>query len=106
MLRRSVARLVVLVVALPLSSCDCTAEPLSEARGLLQVPEVLDFGATLRQGDVTQISFMARYQFTPKISLQLNGSNLLDEKYYVLDDYDNTHYGEPLGVSASLNWRF
>jgi len=73
---------------------------------LVGAPEVLDFSATLRQGDVTQISLMARYQFTPKISVQLNGSNLLDKKYYVLDDYDNTHYGEPLGVSASLNWQF
>ena len=63
-------------------------------------------GITLRESDVTQISLMARYQFTPKISVQLNGSNLLDEDYYVLDNYDNTHYGEPLGVSASLNWVF
>jgi len=65
-----------------------------------------DGSVTLRQGDVTQINLMARYQFTPKISVQLNGSNLLDEKYYVLDNYDNTHYGEPLAVSASLNWEF
>ena len=63
-------------------------------------------GIALRESDVTQISLMARYQFTPKISVQLNGSNLLDEDYYVLDNYDNTHYGEPLGVSASLNWEF
>ena len=47
-------------------------------------------GILLREGDVTQISLMARYQFTPKISVQLNGSNLLDETYYVLDNYDNT----------------
>jgi outer membrane receptor for ferric coprogen and ferric-rhodotorulic acid len=65
-----------------------------------------DGGVTFRQGDVTQISLMARYQFTPRISVQVNGSNLLDENYYVLDEYDNTHYGEPLAVSASLNWRF
>jgi outer-membrane receptor for ferric coprogen and ferric-rhodotorulic acid len=78
----------------------------SRSYTLVGAPEVLDFGTTLRQGNVTQVSLMARYQFTPKISVQLNGSNLLDKKYYVLDDYDNTHYGEPLGVSASLNWRF
>jgi len=65
-----------------------------------------DGGILLRQGDVTQISLMARYQVTPKISVQFNGSNLLDETYYVLDNYDNTHYGEPLAVSASLNWEF
>jgi len=63
-------------------------------------------GVLLREGDVTQINLMARYQFTPKVSVQLNGSNLLDETYYVLDNYDNSHYGEPLAVSASLNWEF
>ncbi|HEU5135012.1 MAG TPA: TonB-dependent siderophore receptor [Steroidobacteraceae bacterium] len=63
-------------------------------------------GVLLHQGDVTQISLMARYQFTPEISAQLNGNNLLDEKYYVLDNYDNSHYGEPVSVSASLNWQF
>jgi len=65
-----------------------------------------DGGILLRQDDVTLVSLMARYQFTPKISVQLNGSNLLDEDYYVLDNYDNTHYGEPVGVSATLNWQF
>jgi len=78
----------------------------SGSYAIVGAPEVLGSGATLRQGEVTQISLMARYQFTPKIAVQLNGSNLLDKKYYVLDDYDNTHYGEPLGVSASLNWQF
>ena len=65
-----------------------------------------DGGTLLHEGDVTQVNLMARYQFTPKISVQLNGSNLLDQTYYVLDNYDNTHYGEPLAVSASLNWEF
>ncbi|HTU68172.1 MAG TPA: TonB-dependent siderophore receptor [Steroidobacteraceae bacterium] len=65
-----------------------------------------DGAFTLRQGDVTNVSLMARYQLTDKVSVQLNGSNLLDEKYYVLDEYDNTHYGEPLAVSASVNVRF
>jgi outer membrane receptor for ferric coprogen and ferric-rhodotorulic acid len=65
-----------------------------------------DGSVDFREGDVTQISLMARYQFTPKISVQVNGSNLLDEKYFVLDNYDNSHYGEPLAVSASLNWQF
>jgi len=65
-----------------------------------------DGGVTFREGDVTLLSLMARYQFTPKISVQLNGNNLLDQKYWVLDDYDNTHYGEPVAVSASLNWQF
>jgi outer membrane receptor for ferric coprogen and ferric-rhodotorulic acid len=64
-------------------------------------------GSTIfREGDVTQVSLMARYEVTPRVSVQLNGSNLLDEDYFVLDDYDNTHYGEPLAVSLSVNVGF
>ncbi|NKF20731.1 TonB-dependent siderophore receptor [Solimonas marina] len=65
-----------------------------------------DGGATLRQGDVTLLSLMARWQFTPQIALQINGSNLLDKKYYVLDEYDNTYYGAPINGSASLRISF
>lgn len=63
-------------------------------------------GATLRQGDVTLLSLMARWQFTPQLSLQLNGDNLLDEKYDVLDEYDNTYYGRPISWAASLRFMF
>ncbi|MFT4045767.1 MAG: TonB-dependent siderophore receptor [Solimonas sp.] len=65
-----------------------------------------DGGATLHQGDVTLLGLMARWQFTPQLSLQLNGDNLLDEKYYVLDEYDNTYYGAPISWSASLRFNF
>ena len=54
-------------------------------------------GTTLRQGSVTNLSLMARYQVSPKVSVQLNGNNLLDRKYFVLDQYDNTYYGAPAG---------
>ena len=59
-------------------------------------------GTTLRQGDVTLLSLMARYRFTPQVSLQFNGDNLLDRKYYVLDEYDNTYYGASPSYSLSL----
>ena len=65
-----------------------------------------DGGTTLRQGDVTDISLMARYAFTPQLSLQLNGSNLLDRKYYVLDEYDNTYYGAPANATLTLRYAF
>jgi len=64
-----------------------------------------DGGTTLRQSDVTLLSLMARYRITPKISLQFNSDNLLDEKYYVLDEYDNTYFGTPSSYSLSLNVR-
>ena len=30
---------------------------------------------------------MARYQFTPQLSLQFNANNILDKKFYVLDEF-------------------
>lgn len=59
-------------------------------------------GTTLRQGDVTLLSLMARYRFTPRVSLQFNGNNLLDRKYYVLDEYDNTYYGASPNYALSV----
>jgi outer membrane receptor for ferric coprogen and ferric-rhodotorulic acid len=61
---------------------------------------------TLRQGEFTLLSLLARYQFTPNVSVQVNGSNLLDKTYYVVDEYDNTCYGAPISYAASLNLRF
>jgi outer membrane receptor for ferric coprogen and ferric-rhodotorulic acid len=56
----------------------------------------------LTEGSIAQLSLMARYQFSPKLSLQFNANNLLDRKYYVLDQYDNTYYGAPANYSVSL----
>ncbi len=64
-----------------------------------------DGGTTLRQSDVRLLSLMARYQITPNMSLQFNGDNLLDEKYFVLDEYDNTCFGTPISYSLSFNVR-
>jgi outer membrane receptor for ferric coprogen and ferric-rhodotorulic acid len=61
-----------------------------------------DGGAMLRQGSVTNLSLMAKYQVSPKVSVQLNGNNLLDRKYFVLDQFDNTYYGAPENYSVSL----
>ena len=65
-----------------------------------------DGGATFRQGDVTLVSLLARWQFTRDVALQVNGNNLLDKKYYVLDEFDNTYYGAPMSASASLRVNF
>lgn len=62
-----------------------------------------DVAATLEQSDVTLLSLMARYQITPTVSVQFNSDNLLDEKYFVLDEYDNTYYGTPVDYSLSVN---
>ena len=57
---------------------------------------------TLRQGSVTQVQAMARYQVTPTVSVQFNANNLFDKKYYVMDEYDNTYYGAPANYSLAL----
>ncbi|WP_428309913.1 TonB-dependent siderophore receptor [Hydrocarboniphaga sp.] len=62
--------------------------------------------STIRQGSYIQASLMARYQITPKISAQLNGENLLDKKYYVIDEYGNLYYGAPASVNATLTFNF
>jgi outer membrane receptor for ferric coprogen and ferric-rhodotorulic acid len=58
------------------------------------------------QDAVLQLSLMARWQVSDSLSLQANGNNLLDEKYFVLDEYDNTYYGAPANYSASFTYRF
>lgn len=60
----------------------------------------------LDQSSVPQLSLMAKYDFSPRASLQINANNVLDRKYYVLDEYDNTYYGAPASVSLSLHLVF
>lgn len=60
----------------------------------------------IEQRDVTLLGLMARYQFTPALSAQVNGSNLLDKTYYVLDEYGNLYYGAPASVSVTFSYRF
>jgi len=57
----------------------------------------------LHQASVPLLSLMGRYQATQSVSIQVNGNNLLDRKYYVLDNFDNTYYGPPLSWSVGVN---
>jgi outer membrane receptor for ferric coprogen and ferric-rhodotorulic acid len=57
---------------------------------------------TFKQGSVATVSVMARYQVTPDVSIQLNGNNIFDRKYFVLDQFDNTYYAAPANYSATL----
>ena len=58
------------------------------------------------QKGVALASLMARYQITPKLTAQLNGDNLLDKKYYVIDEYGNLYYGQPASGTISLSYSF
>ena len=60
----------------------------------------------VEQDAVTLVSLLARYQLSPQVSVQINGANLLDEKYYVLDEYGNLYYGTPAAVFAGIGMRF
>jgi outer membrane receptor for ferric coprogen and ferric-rhodotorulic acid len=63
-------------------------------------------GTQLVQDDVALLGLFARYQLGPKTALQFNAENLLDKKYFVLDNYDNTYYGPPRNYSMGLRVRF
>ncbi|MBB1601692.1 ferric-rhodotorulic acid/ferric-coprogen receptor FhuE [Variovorax sp. UMC13] len=58
-----------------------------------------------RQKSFGLLNLMARYAFTPQLSLQLNLNNLADKKYYVNIDGQG-QFGTPRSVMATLNYKF
>lgn len=64
-------------------------------------------GESLRQGAHSLVSLMARYEFTPEVSAQVNVENVTDEKYYNQYGFYSQHsYGAPRNVTASLKYAF
>lgn len=66
-------------------------------------------GATQRitQGAYGLVSLMARHDFNPHLSLQVNVNNVTDKKYFALfDAYDQLTYGAPRNATATLRYRF
>ena len=55
---------------------------------------------------MTLVSAMVKYQFNDQSSLQLNGDNLLNRKYFVLDDYSDLYYAAPGSVTLTFNYKF
>lgn len=60
----------------------------------------------LRQDAVVILSLLARYQFTPAFSAQLNADNLLDKTYYVVGEYDSVNYAPPRNATLGVKYRF
>ncbi len=61
----------------------------------------------VQQSSFALVSLMARYDFNPALSLQLNIDNLLDEKFYSqIGFYDQLAYGPPRNFSLLLNYSF
>jgi outer membrane receptor for ferric coprogen and ferric-rhodotorulic acid len=58
------------------------------------------------QSSVLLVGVMARYALGERASLQVNGNNLLNRKYLVLDDFSNPYYAPPAQYMVSFNYRF
>ncbi len=60
----------------------------------------------LTQSSVTLVSAMARYAFNERSSLQFNADNLLNRKYFVLDDFSNLYYAPGASWNVAFTYRF
>lgn len=58
------------------------------------------------QSSVLLVTAMARYAFNDQASVQFNADNLLNKKYFVLDDFSNLYYAPPASYTVSFNYRF
>jgi outer membrane receptor for ferric coprogen and ferric-rhodotorulic acid len=64
-------------------------------------------GETQEQGSYAVVGLMARYEFTPALSLQLNLNNALDRKYQrAVNWYGQGVWGTPREFMATLRYRF
>ncbi|MNE85732.1 Ferripyoverdine receptor precursor [compost metagenome] len=61
----------------------------------------------VQQDAYALFSLMARYQFNPRTSLQVNVNNLFDQKYYSqIGYYSHGAWGAPRSVMATLSHKF
>lgn len=61
----------------------------------------------LEQDAYSLVSLMARYDFTPNLSGQLNIDNALDEEYFSqIGFYSQLEYGQPRNITASFKYSF
>lgn len=60
----------------------------------------------LYQSSQTLVGAMARYAFDDHVSVQFNGDNLLNRKYFVLDDASNLYYAPGSTWTVSFNYKF
>lgn len=57
------------------------------------------------QGSVTVVDLMAKYDFNPSLSAQVNVSNLFDREYYTMTGQE-VHYAQPMNISVKVSARF
>jgi len=59
------------------------------------------------QPSYTVLNLMARYEFSPRLQLQLNVNNALDKEYFRnVGFYDGVVWAEPRNITATLRARF
>lgn len=63
--------------------------------------------SALEQPSFALVSLVARYEFNPALSLQLNIENLFDKRFYSqIGVYDQLAYGPPRNVPLLMNYNF
>lgn len=59
------------------------------------------------QNSYALVNLMARYDFSPQLSAQLNVHNVFDKTYYgMFDAYSQFTYGAPRSATLSLKYKF
>lgn len=59
------------------------------------------------QNSYALVNLMARYDFSPQLSVQLNVHNVFDKTYYgMFDAYSQFTYGAPRSATLSLKYKF
>lgn len=67
----------------------------------------LEVKEQITQPSYALVELMAKYQYNPNWSAQLNIHNALDEHYFSLfPGFSQLTYGAPRGINLSLNYRF
>jgi len=78
-----------------------------QSRTYTVAPNISGGTRDISQDAYALVSLMARYDFNPKLSLQLNIDNVTNKKYYgMFDAYSQLTYGEPRAATVTMNYRF
>ncbi|RIX73295.1 TonB-dependent siderophore receptor [Acidovorax cavernicola] len=61
----------------------------------------------IEQGAYALVNLMARYEFTPQLSAQLNLNNVTNKKYYgMFDAYSQITYAAPRSANLTVKYKF
>lgn len=72
----------------------------------IPVADVDNLTRTIHQRSVMLLGLMARYAFNNRMSLQINGDNLLHKKYFIADDSSDFAFGQPASFMVTFNYKF